>query len=226
MSKEKPILFKAEMVRAILSGDKTMTRRVIKGVPRGDHFGKDIMDWALSSCYTDDEGRHHLKVQSDVDDNNHTELFCPQGKPGDLLWVRETWQRVYRYDDSYCIYGADYTEEEYINLQPWKPSIHQFRDDSRILLKITNVRVERLQDISEGDATREGIEKVGSFIPEWKDYGNDSLSFVFAVDSFRTLWDSINGKPRKDGVDISWRANPFVWVIEFEKLETVNNETR
>lgn len=222
--KERPILFKSEMVMAILSGHKTMTRRVIKGVPHGDHFGKDIMDWALSSCYTDEEGKHHLKVQSDVDDNYRSELFCPQGKQGDLLWVKENCRFHSKYDDtspskipvgevlSYC---AD--EDENVCFQgKVRPSIFMLRWASRITLEITNVRIERLQEISEEDAKKEGIiERPFCFQAKEK-----SPTFDTAKDAFQWLWDSINGTPREGGKDISWEANPFVWCISFKKVDS------
>jgi len=261
--RERPILFSASMVRAILSGHKTMTRRVIKGIPHGNHYGTDIMDWALSGCYTEKDGRHWLAVQSDVDGADTKEIFCPQGVVGDFLWVRETWKYFNWTEDGdpFIKYAADeksilrkpseewsekvvdiwselslsenYNIDQTAADRKWRPSIFMPRWASRTNLRITEVRVERLHDISEEDAMREGVPRnwFGTDYTEWSPDGDGYLEqykdlppedepyFCDAITAFKSLWDSINGKPRKDGVDISWAANPFVWAISFEVIK-------
>ena len=191
--KERPILFSAPMVRAILDGQKTTTRRVVK---------------------RNESGRVSIKGhQWHIDDHNCI-AACPYGLVGDLLWVRETWQEVPSVDGGYVIYGADYSPEEYKNLQPWKPSIHQFRKDSRILLEITGVKVERLNQISNDDILREGIRSESCNICVHA--GGSGCNSCFSVlKPFRELWDSINGlMPGK-----SWDDNPYVWAVSFKRVD-------
>lgn len=228
--KEKPILFSAPMVRAILDGTKTQTRRVFKyaGMPTDEQpqhicqagdggwvawFGDDKsgFDWAAftKKAYPGKEG-----------------IACPYGQPGDRLWVRETWAGWLAGDFPNINYRAGGGEPNGLNppsegYDPthacwtdwkWRPSIFMPRWASRILLEIVAVRVERLQAISEADAEAEGIECVGEMLglPGWKDYTCGSM-LVSAVNSYCTLWDSINGPD-------SWDTNPWVWVVEFQRL--------
>ena len=165
--KERPILFSAPMVRAILSGAKTQTRRIIKPQPI------DSADDPIGA-YTVDGGRSWR---------------CPHGRPGDRLWVRE----------AFIHEPADYC---------WKPSIHMPRWASRITLEITDVRVERLQDISEADAVAEGCEPIR---PELVQDGMIVRQGRSAVEEFRLVWEQIHGGG-------SWEKNPWVWVIKFKKL--------
>jgi hypothetical protein len=195
--KERPILFSAPMVRALLDGRKTQTRRIAKPgtvVPIPPGLIGEVV------------------------------LPCPYGQPGDRLWVREThafiWPEDYppeRLQDHEIQYRADtdgkcfageWPEEERDNEErpKWKPSIFMPRWASRILLEITDVRVERLQDISEEDARAEGVE----ISDEWTGCADD-LSGSH-VKSYQFLWESINGTG-------SWDANPFVWVISFRGIE-------
>ena len=177
--KERPILFSAPMVRAIIEEQKIMTRRVIKFYPI-DYMGKDK------------HGHYFKLINYNIDMTKYFD--CPYGKIGDRLWVRETFNSdwcdhvIYRADGGSAI-DAGYAEEP-----KWKPSIFMPRKASRINLEITNVRVERLNDISDEDAIAEGVE---------------------SKDSFIKLWEFINGVG-------SWEANPFVWVIEFKKLKVVS----
>lgn len=188
--KEKPILFAGEMVRAILEGRKTQTRRVMKIQPK-------YSDCALSRLAdtTDRERRKHIdklhwvRLSDDrlnvvYDDNRY--FRCPYGLSGDRLWVRETFTVM----GGLSFYRAD-GEMSSDDKKPWTPSIHMPRWASRIDLLIKNIRVERLQDISEKDAKAEGVDSVSEFIE---------------------LWESIN---RGD----SWGLNPWVWVVEFEKVK-------
>jgi hypothetical protein len=171
--KTRPILFNGAMVRALLAGTKTQTRRVAKGL---------ALEW-LS------EGFEPAFVADDANG------LCPYGHPGDRLWVRETWRPV---NEVHADYAADYNASDLGSLGPWKPSIHMPRWASRITLEIVSVRVERLQDISEGDAIAEGVG------------GDVTVTPCFSVDRYRELWESINGPG-------SWEANPWVWVVEFKR---------
>lgn len=128
---------------------------------------------------------------------------CPYGKVGDVLWVRETWAK---WENGY-IYKVD--QEKYKKVK-WKPSIHMPRAACRIELKITDIRAERLQDINEADAVREGVKREQSFpFNQWLNYESGIYQLPTAVESFKSLWGEINGKD-------SWEANPFVWAISFE----------
>lgn len=205
--KERPVIFNGEMVRAILDGRKTQTRRVIANV------GSDNCIPLQKPTKTKDGIFTHV-----MDAPGHG--LCPFGQVGDRLWVREAYQgplfnfdqmETYLEDTSkferpeFCEYRADggKTPEYYDaddNLRyGWKPSIHMPRWASRITLEITAVRVERLNDISEEDARAEGAPTELCIIGEKHYMG------------FRTLWKSIYGEE-------SWSANPWVWVIEFRRV--------
>jgi hypothetical protein len=189
--RERPILFSGEMVKALLDGRKTQTRRIVKPQP-----------WSITAHWPDDSS--HVLWQ-DVLKNQHyyTECgYCPYGRPSDRLWVRETWQ-----DCRGCgrvSYRADKHDAGCICYEPlgrWRPSIFMRRDDSRITLEIVSVRVERVQEITSQDCVAEGLELVR---PEFA--GN--LPFAFAE-----LWDSINAKKHP------WDANPWVWRIDFRRIK-------
>lgn len=169
--KERPILFSGEMVRAILDGRKTQTRRVVKGI---------ALDWLAPDMFTP---RFVASPENDL---------CQYGKVGDRLWVRETFQP---YGDGYAYRATPAIPENH----NWKPSIFMPRAASRITLEITNVRVERLNEISDKDAEAEGVEA-------WSNSGNSPAW------KFQCLWDRINGKK------YPWSSNPWVWVIEFRKI--------
>ena len=199
--KERPILVSSEMVRAILDDRKSQTRRVIKPQPilhnncNGQYFG-----WK----------GHSIPARLFANE-------CLYGVPGDLLWVRETWADT-SFDWEYgtkqeAVYRA--TDIEYPG--PWRPSIFMPRWASRITLKIINVRVERLQEITYEDAVAEGtpgIGLVGANILMLVTGTNnlDDAEKKARIDSFAELWDSINIKN-----DYPWSNNPWVWVIEFER---------
>lgn len=203
-TKERPILFSGPMVRAILEGRKTQTRRVINfarlsSIRRGRLFySVPLKSWAIASAT--DYGTH-------IDE--FVELVkCPYGDIGDRLWVRETFCESYEQQcadaagmtntsGKYWDYRADFENPG----RGWRPSIHMPRGASRITLEITYVRVERLQDISEADAIAEGCKA-------WKGVPGDGE--MSAVEAFRRLWESINGAD-------SWKANPWVWVVSFER---------
>ena len=181
--KEHPILFSAPMVKAILDGRKTQTRRVIKPQPYIT-VGTQPPDWP----------------------KKYPEL-CPYGVVGDRLWVRETWAQLKgsSIDDDGLWYRADGEFPSFIEdeLCKWKPSIHMFRKYSRITLEITDIRVERVHDISAMDCISEGIPRSDR---------SDVADRVYEErNEFNMLWDSINGKK------YPWVSNPWVWVVGFKR---------
>ncbi len=193
--KERPILFSAPLVRAILEGRKTVTRRAVKF---------PFIDRAVGCELSGNEiGPEEIR-------NN-----CPYGVPGQRLWVRETWARVGNDDPGYLTFGATYPSclpPELENIPPasqirWKPSIHMFRRDSRILLEITEVRVERLQDITYEQAAAEGVHR--GPLREWCASDEGGACHKYPVPAFRDLWQSVGG---------DWNANPWVWVVEFKRV--------
>lgn len=183
--KERPILFSGPMVRAIRECRKWQTRRIVKPEP----------DWIRPAVGVD--GIAHGYCGSGPTDG----ISCPYGKPGDCLWVREAWAPLVVGNERDFIYRADYHAglEKRDGDQKWKPSIHMPRIACRLMLEITGVRVERLQDISEADAVAEGAQCAG-FPAALTNYG-----------AFGQLWKKINGPD-------SWAANPWVWVVEFKVL--------
>jgi hypothetical protein len=205
MTKEHPILFSAPMVRAILEGRKTQTRRIIKRQPNID---PQTGDWLLTNS---DGSETAEPIERWVD--MQIKLHCPFGKVGDHLWVRETWRpKVHSFQIGH-LYEYRATAEH--NLTPtdgaWKPSIFMPRSACRVELEITDIRVERLNEISESDAIEEGVEfceEIGYKLYSKKNFFSKNIS---ASDSYRSLWQLING------VD-SWEKNPFVWVISFRRV--------
>ncbi|WP_145517649.1 hypothetical protein [Yersinia mollaretii] len=196
--KERPILFNAEMVNAILSGRKTQTRRIVKCNFQDIGFNHDMgQEWPWS------------------EDCEHAEDYwhpCPLGKPGDQLWVRETFGQ-YRAAPSGFVYRAD-GELSCGDPERWTPSIHMPRRASRINLLITGVRVERLNDISEQDAKAEGAQQydINRFTTDEINLLDTPLNNLDTpyTNGFALLWESCYGSG-------SWAVNPFVWVIDFEK---------
>lgn len=199
---EKPILFSGPMVQAILDGRKTQTRRVVKGAP-SEIFGYKFSRVVLGTGIWTTEG-HRGGLYAD---GGHMEVRCPYGKVGDRLWVRE----AHSIQPCNCCvrYRAD---EDLLDAgEKWAPSIHMSRRFSRITLEITDVRVERLQDISEEDAQAEGMQSIGVPILNTQDGSHlgDQPSFRYG---FMALWNKINGKK------YPWASNPWVWVIEFKRI--------
>lgn len=235
----KPILFSNEMVRALLEGRKTQTRRVVNNP---EYFG----------CLTGD-------CPHDLSDEcaNAMRAECPYGKPGDLLWVRETWadliavspatdkpmdigpgerliqeptfwtdekgRQRWNYDGQVIAYRANSDVEfcdgdgfmgdmaDRSDMPRWRSPIHMPRWASRLTLRITDVRVQRLQDISEADAKAEGVQMEDERY--WVDYSMPGTQITLsAKKSFNTLWESINGPG-------SWEANPWVWALTFEVIK-------
>ena len=205
MSKERPILFNAEMVRAVLAGKKTQTRRVMKSQPPKGHIGCQSGEDFFFAKANPIGDSHYLTDHSD-------DFQSPYGKIGDRLWVRETHafhdeQDKREQDLSMIYYRAD-DETVYESDLNWTPSIFMPRVASRILLEITNVRIERLQEISEQDAMNEGISFNIKGAP-------DDYPEIAPSDVFKELWDSINGKSEGK----TWVDNPWVWVVEFKIIE-------
>jgi len=205
--KERPVIFNGEMVRAILDGRKTQTRRTL--TERHLH----LIDAASSAgeCYPLESGVDHENSQI------YYREHCPFGQVGDRLWVREAFRVHSRATDvSTLVYRASernsWTEQtrrvpvlvcnKQVSPEKWTPSIHMPRWASRITLEITDVRIERLNDISEEDAKAEGVKAGVS-------PGHEHMMHQVA---FRELWQSIYGEE-------SWNANPWVWVIEFKRVE-------
>lgn len=245
--KERPVIFNSEMVRAILDGRKTQTRRVMKVQPKpsetrpGDFWfsSKKLESMVHVSDFTPGNSPIadcHLFFQ---------EHCCPFGQVGDRLWVRETWGVIsHAFDESdriidwvpdrpataihempfgngyysgHAIYAADGEfawgdEDGQGERSYWKPSIHMPRKASRILLEITAVRVERMNDISEEDAKAEGVKPAGDMLPDYPDtFLTPKGDFATAKVAFQRLWQSIYGEE-------SWAVNPWVWVIEFKQV--------
>ncbi|MFZ5667986.1 MAG: hypothetical protein ACOY4K_00690 [Pseudomonadota bacterium] len=231
--KARPILFSGPMVRALLDGRKTQTRRIVKPQPPAEEafFGSTFgLDRAIADgikMYSQNDYGRLPKHPTDWELIGSVGVArnagfpkryrCPYGQPGDLLYVRETWasdgQGGVRY------YATDDVHE----LRRKRASIHMPRWASRLTLEITDVRVERLQDISEVDAIAEGIEvdhviigancNGGRHSEEWGDRyffdGGDEEGYETGPEAYRALWIKINGPD-------SWAANPWVWVLDFK----------
>jgi hypothetical protein len=231
--KERPILFSGPMVQAILSGTKTQTRRVIKPQPwfmpeAHDHGAR--WAWAYSEQAWEAENGIVWGAKFPTEQLAQRDYFrdhCPYGAPGDQLWVRETW-RVNGNEHDYAMADSDRVfyraDEDWNGGAGWRPSIFMPRWASRITLEVANVRVQRLQDITEEDARYEGVDKnwLGDDCPpeyadEWMNYEDDEEGFpcLSARDSFRTLWDHIDGK--REGC--AWQANPWVWAVTFRAVK-------
>jgi hypothetical protein len=214
-----PILFSTAMVQAILEGRKTQTRRVCK-----HQF------WSHMELVDVNKNQIIEKVDRNVS--------CLYGQSGDVLWVRETWLQVMRDHAHDLLEGwrdrdlfirktdvhedwIEYAKEKYG--YKWKPSIHMPKSACRIFLEVVSVRVERLRDISQADAIAEGIvtktEVTGLVMGQKNDYPKSFVghkSWVLPKESFKGLWKSINGQE-------SWDSNPWVWVVEFKRIEKPEN---
>lgn len=251
IKQERPIIFSGEMVRAILDGKKTMTRRVVNdfyvhdleiasGFVEGSTKKSNIGKFCFANQYPNSGALRDAEY-----------VKCSYGKVGDRLWVRETW--IQGYDDPLIesegddknavsiIYKAD-GKEEYRSCsaetaENWgdfsadnemvgfKSPIHMPRWASRILLEITDIRVERLQDISEVDAVKEGVKSwqvncshngLKTVYKDYSDIHNDVITYNNPIASFKTLWDTLNAKK-----DYPFSRNPWVWVVEFKVVEGV-----
>lgn len=208
--KERPILFSAPMVRALLAGTKWQTRRVVKGLT-DKMWIEETAAGGFAVCYDGDPccGTGVWEVA----EHSHP-IACPYGQPGDRLWVRETWAPnegsaggyLYRADHA----GASALERHDLKagvcthrVNKWRPSIHMPRAASRLLLEVTDVRVERLNDISADDAAAEGWPGPDA---------NNSIVSAYPIAWYSNLWEQINGKG-------SWNTNPWVWAVSFRVIK-------
>lgn len=209
VERERPILFNTEMVRAILDGRKTQTRRLVKNIPLQEPYFEDV-DGTPYAC--DGDGEWHLAVE-----------FSPIQK-GDVLYVRETFCGYYlpspeNWPEGHMHYeyrasnpngnkrptGPEY--DDAWETRPWRPSIHMPKEAARLFLRVTGVRCERLQSITKDEINAEGLDVLGK-----------TLNTSFRM--WKELWDST---VRKDAMKRwGWEANPLVWVIEFERIDKVN----
>lgn len=213
--KERGMIFNAEMVRAILDGRKTQTRRIMAPQPADD----------IERCIFPNPEAIGWKSSLRHKHGSTTAHFCHYGKPGDRIWVRETWNKyggllTYRADHDWI----DDMRKETVCTAKWVPSIHMPRWASRILLEITDVRVERVNAISPEDAESEGLERTNftgfGDEPGLPSYPEPDVYFdplkkqwkEYPPEAFAGLWESIYGEG-------SWQANPWVWVIEFKRVE-------
>lgn len=204
----RPILFNAEMVRANLDMRKTCTRRVIKGyIPKDAQWGY--------TAFTPDGC---ISCRGIFKDGYGEKFFKLPYQKGDLLYVRETWSE-WTGGYLYKAWTEPFPQPGKFSEIKWKPSIHMPREAARIWLKVTDVRVERLQDITEDGARLEGAIDNRGFIHA---YNNEYASIHTAREHFIEIWNSTINK-----VDLSlygWEANPFVWVIEYERIPYPENE--
>lgn len=222
--KERPILFSEQRVRALLVGQQTQTRRIMKtqafGPGQDHHEGVHAFDVSANHL-------HGYKMMSMAD----ISYQCPYGKPGDILWVRETWRgpmvpesdlAEYERDPTpfrlpeYCQYRADSNElGQHVLSTPeaeefgWQTAIHMPRWASRINLEITGVRAEKIQDISEDDIMAEGVQTDSHFLNNFFTMNVNSES---PKEAYRKAWEKQYGAT-------SWEVNPWVWVIEFQRVE-------
>jgi hypothetical protein len=227
---DRPILFSAPMVRALLDGRKTQTRRILKPQPPSyQHYGKDIMDWGLSGIYHDEENtsphKWWLDVQTDADDNSHQEIDVRFAN-GDRLWVRETLIRAP--ESGEWFYAADQAPIGFPASDPRVPSmiawahhkegnicvsIHMPRWASRLTLTVTDVRVQRLQEISNEDCIAEGVPIHGNVHaprtgPAIDEFARKHGLISHYGDAYRRIWTEINGAG-------SWNINPWVVAVSF-----------
>lgn len=192
--RERPILFNGAMVRAILDGRKTVTRRAVKDLEPGCRYQG-----------LEPDGRH-LFTKGPA----YGKVSCPYGEPGDRLWVRETFA-VYGDEKFAAIhYRADRPHHVAQKGMGYKPSIHMPRWACRILLEVTDVRVERLQAITYEQAAAEGVHRDQRM---WFATDEGGPAFKYPEQAFAQLW-------RQTGGD--WDANPWVWVVEFKRVEVTN----
>lgn len=196
----KPILFNTEMVRAILDGRKTCTRRICKDaneytVPDMDFYNADRRTYAV----------HNFADKEQMEQLSTAERTCPIC-PGDLLYVRETWCKGYLMNAKERYY---YKADDNDFLCTWHPSTNMPKQAARIWLRVMDVRVERLQEITAESALTEGADK---YI-----HANGTLNEDQTITSFIGIW---NSTIKKSDIDrYGWDANPYVWVIEFERCE-------
>jgi hypothetical protein len=192
---ERPILFNTEMVRAVLDGRKTQTRRLVKGLPLAEPW------------FTVEDGRPMM-----CDENGEwypAERFSTV-QPGDILWVRETWNggRLFGQKGNGYAYAADYKGQSAFG---WRPSIHMPKEAARLFLLVKDVRMERLQDMKMSDIKAEGVVPSNVTGGHWQQWQQEYM---------KPVWDGTIKKT--DLRRFGWDANPWVWVIEFERINPQN----
>lgn len=200
MNRVLPILFNTEMVRAILEGRKGATRRSVKG------YIPDDAVWG----YTAFTPKGYISCRGTFADGYGEKFFKLPCEPGNILYVRETWKKA---PNGYYYY-EDWQKNDIADITKWKPSIHMPKEAARIWLKVTDVRAERLQDITEEGAKKEGaIDNRGFIHSPNNEYDNVHT----AREHFVKIW---NNTIKKSNLDrYGWDASPWVWVIEFERCE-------
>lgn len=229
---EYPAIFHRTMVPPIMAGLKLKTRRVIKQQPNAVHGGTEPY-WYVGGY----RAWPYRKPMTALHQGG-TVLRCPYGKAGDRLWVREACRAeeleggldVVRYratpDEWVPIEGTRESVDQWLNMRDyrgkksaWVPPIHMPRWACRIVLEVTGIAVERLQDITEEDAIAEGVERDGTFTmtdgsvaDTYKDYSLPNTSCINARDSFKSLWCSLHGRA-------GWDENPWVWVVSFKRMQ-------
>ncbi|UHG93290.1 hypothetical protein [Spirosoma oryzicola] len=222
--KFRPILFSTLMVQALLAGTKTQTRRLVKPQPESEaKFSALIVDQSHARFWIDNR-----TLSDPAADPMIADVKVPY-QIGDVLWVRETFLDAEDYacsdydpedpeSEPRFSYRADCPKDQW-SVYHWKPSLFMPAEAARIFLKVTSIRVERLQDISEADAIAEGITVVDKLNDgthyHYEVAGSDIYSISPAT-TYQKLWEKINGNG-------SWDENPFVWVYEFERIEKPNN---
>ena len=199
---EKPILFNTEMVRAILDGRKTQTRRLVKVSHRGAA--------GFNVCFRKSTGEFTGVYDWDDEESMYEDRTPAPCQPGDILWVRETWAK----DAGRYMYRANYsdTEKFYMNgreiKMAWRPSIHMPRDAARLFLRVQEVRIERLHDMRMADIQAEGVVPSTVAGGQWQQWQRDYM---------KPVWDSTIKKA--DLLHYGWEANPWVWAFLFERVE-------
>ena len=203
MNQYRPILFNTEMVKAILDGRKTVTRRYPFQMPHGYN--------RIKGLYRDGDNRLCAIFQcTDPEDPTVEEVYA-RYQPGDILWVRETWHK----DPGRYMYKANYADEEkfYRNGEEvtikWRPSIHLPREAARLFLRVTNVKVEQLRKMVLADVLMEGVHEAESYEDTWR--------------LWHQTWNSTIKTPDLDRY--CWQANPWVWVIKFERISKEEAQT-
>lgn len=240
----KPILFNTEMVQAVLAGRKTVTRRLIKPQPQSKlcyiFAGCDVGTWRYPSKTAHESWGEEYRLPDSIAKEELTRRWNPPYHTEDILYVRETWERFECWNcegdergncpkepqksvlDKTCGCYMYRAANEISGDAKWRPSIHMPKEAARIWLKVTDVRVERLQEITEEQACMEGTNPLdeacyenNGWHPTFSD--PDSGGEPNMVDGFHKLW---NSTIKKSDLDMyGWNANPWVWVIEFERCE-------